>query len=104
MLILVVVVFVSGLSYFCSQSEENEFVPLLVAICVGIVESKGMQTQGLYRIPGNRASVTQLTEAVNKGPQAIDLRDPRYLIFTLLHTMLLPHTLSCVGYHSASIG
>lgn len=59
------------------QSDENEFVPLLVALCVSVVETRGLQTQGIYRIPGNKAAVTHLTEMINKGPKAIDYSDPR---------------------------
>lgn len=59
------------------QSHENEFVPLLVSLCVGVVESRGLQTQGIYRIPGNKASVTYLTEMINKDPKSIDYDDSR---------------------------
>ena len=42
-------------------------VPLIVKICTSIVEQKGLEIVGIYRIPGNNASVTHLTELVNKG-------------------------------------
>lgn len=62
---------------FPLQSLENEYVPLLVSLCVGVVESRGLQTQGIYRIPGNKASVTYLTEMINKDPKSIDYDDAR---------------------------
>lgn len=55
-------------------------MPLLVALCVGVVESRGMQTQGIYRIPGNKAAVTHLTEMVNRDHKCIDYNDPRYVV------------------------
>ena len=49
----------------CSSNMDN--VPLIVKICTSIVEQKGLEIVGIYRIPGNNASVTHLTELVNKG-------------------------------------
>lgn len=49
-----------------------------MSLCVGVVESRGLQTQGIYRIPGNKASVTYLTEMINKDPKAIDYDDARW--------------------------
>lgn len=65
-------------------------MPLLVALCVGVVESRGMQTQGIYRIPGNKAAVTHLTEMVNKDPKYIDYNDPRYVgVETCCHFLII---------------
>ncbi|XP_042892748.1 rho GTPase-activating protein 21-like isoform X4 [Penaeus japonicus] len=72
----------------CPQSNENEFVPLLVALCVSVVETRGLQTQGIYRIPGNKAAVTHLTEMINKGPKAIDYSDPRWSDVNVISSML----------------
>ncbi|XP_063603311.1 rho GTPase-activating protein 21-like isoform X7 [Penaeus indicus] len=72
----------------CPQSDENEFVPLLVALCVSVVETRGLQTQGIYRIPGNKAAVTHLTEMINKGPKAIDYSDPRWSDVNVISSML----------------
>ncbi|XP_042207137.1 rho GTPase-activating protein 21-B-like isoform X2 [Homarus americanus] len=72
----------------CPQSLENEFVPLLVALCVGVVESRGLQTQGIYRIPGNKAAVTHLTEMINKDPKSIEYDDPRWCDVNVISSML----------------
>ncbi|XP_045115662.1 rho GTPase-activating protein 21-B-like isoform X5 [Portunus trituberculatus] len=72
----------------CPQSLENEFVPLLVALCVGVVESRGLQTQGIYRIPGNKASVTYLTEMINKDAKSIDYDDARWCDVNVISSML----------------
>ena len=59
------------------QSDKERLVPLVVVACIEAIEGLGMNTQGIYRIPGNKAAVTYLTDMVNRGPQAIDLTDPR---------------------------
>nr|XP_024216338.1 rho GTPase-activating protein 21 isoform X3 [Halyomorpha halys] len=51
----------------CPPSKNNEFVPLLVELCTSIVEERGLEIIGIYRVPGNTGAVTSLTEAVNKG-------------------------------------
>lgn len=40
---------------------------MLVQVCVRVVESHGMDTVGIYRIPGNTAAVNALKEALNDG-------------------------------------
>ncbi|XP_055617345.1 uncharacterized protein LOC129762815 isoform X2 [Toxorhynchites rutilus septentrionalis] len=62
----------------CPPSDENPYVPLLLAKCTGIVESKGLGVVGIYRIPGNTAAISQLTEQVNRGMDEVTLRDPRW--------------------------
>ena len=48
-------------------------VPLVVKICTSIVEEKGLEIVGIYRVPGNNASVTYLTELINKGPDNVEV-------------------------------
>ncbi|XP_050691125.1 uncharacterized protein LOC126982886 isoform X3 [Eriocheir sinensis] len=72
----------------CPQSHDNEFVPLLVSLCVGVVESRGLQTQGIYRIPGNKASVTYLTEMINRDAKSIDYDDSRWCDVNVISSML----------------
>jgi len=62
--------------FFCSfASIENkqilfclvyQCVPLVVEACVQIVEEKGLDNQGIYRVPGNSGAVNQLQEELNK--------------------------------------
>lgn len=42
-------------------------VPLLIRLCVRVVEANGMDTVGIYRIPGNTAAVNALKETLNSG-------------------------------------
>lgn len=56
----------------CPSSGTSEFIPLIVERCTSIVEARGLDIVGIYRVPGNTAAVTALTEAVNKGIELID--------------------------------
>lgn len=51
----------------CTPSEENFYVPLLVAKCTRIVETKGLNIVGIYRIPGNTAAISTLNELINRN-------------------------------------
>ena len=51
---------------------EFQFVPLIVELCTQIVEAKGLEMTGVYRIPGNKAGVTLLQEEFNKGIEAMN--------------------------------
>lgn len=44
-----------------------QFVPLIVQLCVKVVEHHGLTTVGVYRIPGNTAAVNSLTSSLDKG-------------------------------------
>ena len=56
-----------------SCSSDMDSVPLLVKVCTSIVEQKGLEIVGIYRIPGNNAAVTYLTELVNKGLDHVEV-------------------------------
>jgi len=43
-----------------------QYVPLVVEACIQIVEEKGLDNQGIYRVPGNSGAVSQLQEELNK--------------------------------------
>uniref|UniRef100_A0A182W4J0 Rho-GAP domain-containing protein n=1 Tax=Anopheles minimus TaxID=112268 RepID=A0A182W4J0_9DIPT len=72
----------------CPVSEENPYVPLVLAKCTGIVESKGLGVVGIYRIPGNTAAITQLTETINRGLDEAALRDPRWEDVNVVSSLL----------------
>jgi hypothetical protein len=54
-----------------------------VELCTGIVEERGLDIIGIYRVPGNTAAVTSLTDAVNRGFETINLQ-VNYPLFILL--------------------
>ncbi|XP_025409051.1 rho GTPase-activating protein 21-B isoform X2 [Sipha flava] len=79
----------------CPPSTQSEFVPLMVEVCTSIVEDKGLDIIGIYRVPGNTAAITSLTEAVNNGgmetpDMAVKLlqRDPRWTDVNVISSLL----------------
>ncbi|KAJ1345783.1 hypothetical protein KIN20_000393 [Parelaphostrongylus tenuis] len=67
----------------CVTSGPEDFVPLLVRICVSVVEANGLDTVGIYRIPGNTAAVNALKETLSHCLDTmtldkLDLSDPRW--------------------------
>ncbi|CAM1309539.1 ARHGAP21 (predicted) [Pycnogonum litorale] len=72
----------------CPATEDNEFVPLLVDICTKIVDNHGLEIVGIYRIPGNNASVAALQEAVNKGFDTLNLQDHRWSDVNVISSLL----------------
>ncbi|XP_070132467.1 rho GTPase-activating protein gacU isoform X4 [Drosophila bipectinata] len=49
----------------CPMSKQFPCVPHLVEVCTNIVETKGLSVVGIYRIPGNKAAISELSELVN---------------------------------------
>lgn len=58
----------------CPPSTFSETVPLLLELCTSIVEARGLEVIGIYRVPGNTAAVTSLTESINKGFDFVNLQ------------------------------
>ena len=48
-----------------SQQPGCEKIPLLVQVCCSVVEERGLEIVGIYRVPGNSAAVNYLTEQVS---------------------------------------
>lgn len=54
-------------------------MPLMVAKCTNIVETKGLNIVGIYRIPGNTAAISNLNELINRnGMDEQTLSDPKW--------------------------
>lgn len=51
----------------CPKSENFDYVPKFVEMCTDIIEQRGLEVIGIYRVPGNNAAVTALTEELNRG-------------------------------------
>lgn len=62
----------------CPVSEKNKLIPLIMERCTEVVESKGLHIVGIYRIPGNTAAISALTEQVNRGFDEQTLSDPKW--------------------------
>lgn len=50
-------------------------MPLIVEACCKVVEDRGLEYMGIYRVPGNNAVVSSLQEQLNKGATEINLQD-----------------------------
>jgi len=48
-------------------SSEGHLVPAFVRVCVEYIELEGLVSEGLYRVPGNRAHVDELIEILRHG-------------------------------------
>ncbi|UMM23239.1 hypothetical protein L5515_004058 [Caenorhabditis briggsae] len=78
----------------CAIGNCEDHVPMLVQICVCVVETYGMDTVGIYRIPGNTAAVNALKESLsNKGFDSVDLSkveslDPRWRDVNVVSSLL----------------
>lgn len=66
----------------------RQHVPLIVELCVQIVESRGLDVVGIYRVPGNNASVSVLTDMVNQGIDDIVLQDSRWNDVNIVSSLL----------------
>ncbi|GFT15370.1 rho GTPase-activating protein 21 [Nephila pilipes] len=66
----------------------NEHIPLIVEICVQIVETRGLDTVGIYRVPGNNASVSVLTDLVNQGIDDDLIKDTRWNDVNIVSSLL----------------
>ena len=64
----------------CPMCPDLDCVPLLVRTCCQMVEEKGLDIVGIYRVPGNSAAVNALTEQVNtRGEDCfLKLDDPKW--------------------------
>ncbi|KAE8744298.1 hypothetical protein FOCC_FOCC009021, partial [Frankliniella occidentalis] len=72
----------------CPPSTFCEAVPLLVELCTSIVEARGLEVIGIYRVPGNTAAVASLTESINKGFDFVNLQDPRWGDVNVISSLL----------------
>lgn len=52
-----------------------QYVPLIVDVCCKLVEERGLENTGIYRVPGNNAAIASMQEELNKGFTEIDLED-----------------------------
>ena len=43
-----------------------QLVPFIVEVCVRMVEEKGLDNQGIYRVPGNTGAIKELQDEINK--------------------------------------
>lgn len=60
----------------CCPRALPQFVPLIVEVCCKLVEDRGLEYTGIYRVPGNNAAISNMQEELNsKGMGDIDIHD-----------------------------
>lgn len=72
----------------CPTSEKNKLIPLIVERCTEVVETRGLHITGIYRIPGNTAAISALTEQVNRGFDQQTLSDPKWEDVNVVSSLL----------------
>ena len=93
----------------CPRSSISEHIPLIVELGVGIVEARGLECIGVYRVPGNTAAVTALTESLNRGFDGLNQQDPRWNDVNVISSLLksffrkLPDPLITSEYYGSFI-
>ncbi|KAM9368761.1 LOW QUALITY PROTEIN: rho GTPase-activating protein 23 [Phaethornis superciliosus] len=72
----------------CQPAPDNKNVPLIVEACCRVVEDRGLEYMGIYRVPGNNAVVSSLQEQLNKGATEINLQDERWQDLNVISSLL----------------
>ena len=49
-------------------------VPLLLKQCIEIVDERGLQMSGIYRLPGDRETCLHLQEKIDKGDDFVEVK------------------------------
>lgn len=63
----------------CPTRGDKDLVPLVVRACTEAVERNGMDSVGIYRIPGNTAAVNALKDWTSVGGMEVcNITDPRW--------------------------
>ncbi|XP_062893507.1 rho GTPase-activating protein 21-like isoform X1 [Mobula hypostoma] len=72
----------------CQPGVTNKFIPLIVEICCKLVEEKGLEYTGIYRVPGNNAMVSSLQEQLNKGMTDLNTSDEKWQDLNVISSLL----------------
>ncbi|XP_057179253.1 rho GTPase-activating protein 21 isoform X3 [Triplophysa rosa] len=73
----------------CPPAHTNRFVPLIVEVCCKLVEERGLEYTGIYRVPGNNAAISIMQEELNnKGMGDIDVQDDKWRDLNVISSLL----------------
>uniref|UniRef100_A0A3Q2Q6L8 Rho GTPase activating protein 21 n=1 Tax=Fundulus heteroclitus TaxID=8078 RepID=A0A3Q2Q6L8_FUNHE len=73
----------------CPPAQHNKFVPLIVEVCCKLVEERGLEYTGIYRVPGNNAAISNMQEELNnKGMGDIDIQDDKWRDLNVISSLL----------------
>uniref|UniRef100_A0A671Z034 Rho GTPase activating protein 21 n=1 Tax=Sparus aurata TaxID=8175 RepID=A0A671Z034_SPAAU len=73
----------------CPAAQTNRFVPLIVEVCCNVVEERGLEYTGIYRVPGNNAAISSMQEELNsKGMNDIDIQEDKWRDLNVISSLL----------------
>ncbi|XP_047445210.1 rho GTPase-activating protein 21 isoform X2 [Mugil cephalus] len=73
----------------CPPAQSNRFVPLIVEVCCKVVEERGLEYTGIYRVPGNNAAISNMQEELNsKGMTDIDIQEDKWRDLNVISSLL----------------
>ncbi|XP_055449854.1 rho GTPase-activating protein 21 isoform X2 [Psammomys obesus] len=72
----------------CPPAHTNRYIPLIVDICCKLVEERGLEYTGIYRVPGNNAAISSMQEELNKGMADIDTQDDKWRDLNVISSLL----------------
>ncbi|XP_028448411.1 rho GTPase-activating protein 21 [Perca flavescens] len=73
----------------CPAAQTNRFVPLIVEVCCNVVEERGLEYTGIYRVPGNNAAISSMQEELNsKGMTDIDIQEDKWRDLNVISSLL----------------
>ncbi|KAM9488691.1 rho GTPase-activating protein 21a [Clarias gariepinus] len=72
----------------CPPAHNNRFVPLIVEVCCNLVEEKGLEYTGIYRVPGNNAAISSMQEELNRGGGEIDVQEDKWKDLNVISSLL----------------
>ncbi|XP_045390965.1 rho GTPase-activating protein 21 isoform X1 [Lemur catta] len=72
----------------CPPAHNNRYIPLIVDICCKLVEERGLEYTGIYRVPGNNAAISSMQEELNKGMADIDTEDDKWRDLNVISSLL----------------
>ncbi|XP_072268813.1 rho GTPase-activating protein 21 isoform X2 [Pyxicephalus adspersus] len=72
----------------CPPAQTNKFIPWIVDTCCKLVEERGLENTGIYRVPGNNAAIASMQEELNKGMADVDLQDDKWKDLNVISSLL----------------
>ncbi|XP_035391986.1 rho GTPase-activating protein 21 isoform X2 [Electrophorus electricus] len=73
----------------CPPAHNNRYVPLIVEVCCKLVEERGLEYTGIYRVPGNNAAISSMQEELDtKGISDIDVQDDKWRDLNVISSLL----------------
>ncbi|KAM6918576.1 rho GTPase-activating protein 21 isoform 2-T2 [Xenentodon cancila] len=73
----------------CPPGQTNRFVPLIVEVCCKVVDERGLDYTGIYRVPGKNADISSMQEELNsKGMTDIDIQEDKWRDLNVISSLL----------------